>query len=313
MAVLLEFILNMVYTGSIRPGNHARTHIFLRRKPIMKKLTAIICLALCALLCLSGIACAESATPNIDKIKENGKIVMLTNAAFPPFEYLGDELNEDGTAKVVGVDADIAAEIAKDLGVELEIVDMDFDSIILAVQSGKGDFGAAGMTVKPEREEMVNFSIKYVKSSQYILVKADSDIKCAADLEGKTIGVQLGTTGDFFATDEIPGSVVMPYKDAVIASLDLANGRVDAVITDELPAKAIAASNEALVLIEEVLTEEEYAIAVAKEKTDLLEAINKTITRLQEEGKIEVFINTHMGLETPEESAAPEATAEPAK
>ena len=279
----------------------------------MKKFTAIICLALCAMLCLSGIVAAESATPNVDKIKADGKIVMLTNAAFPPFEYLGDELNEDGTAKVVGVDADIAAEIAKDLGVELEIVDMDFDGIILAVQSGKGDFGAAGMTVKPEREEMVNFSIKYVKSSQYILVKAGSDIKTAADLEGKTIGVQLGTTGDFYATDEVPGATVMPYKDAVTASLDLANGRIDAVITDELPAKAIAASNEALVLIEEVLTEEEYAIAVAKEKTDLLEAINATITRLQEEGLIEVFINTHMGLEVPEESAAPEATAEPAK
>ncbi len=273
----------------------------------MKKLTSIICLALCAMLCLSGIAFAESATPNVDAIKAAGKIVMLTNAAFPPFEYLGDELKEDGTAKVVGVDADIAAEIAKDLGVELEIVDMDFDGIILAVQSGKGDFGAAGMTVKPEREEMVNFSIKYVKSSQYILVKAGSDIKTAADLEGKTIGVQLGTTGDFYATDEVPGATVMPYKDAVTASLDLANGRIDAVITDELPAKAIAASNEALVLIDEVLTEEEYAIAVAKEKTDLLEAINKTITRLQEEGLIEVFINNHMGLAAPEATEAPAA------
>ena len=280
----------------------------------MKKLTAIICLALCALLCLSGIVSAESATPNVDAIKAAGKIVMLTNAAFPPYEYLADELNEDGTAKVVGVDADIAAEIAADLGVELEIVDMDFDGIILAVQSGKGDFGAAGMTVKPEREEMVNLSIKYVKSSQYIIVNAaDETITCGADLEGKVIGVQEGTTGDFYATDEVPGSTVMPYKDAVTASLDLANGRIDAVITDELPAKSIVASNEALVLIDEVLTEEEYAIAVAKEKTDLLEAINKTLTRLQEEGKIELFINTHMGLAAPEESAAPEATAAPAK
>ncbi len=273
----------------------------------MKKMTSIICLALCALLCMSCIAFAESATPNVDKIMADGKIVMLTNAAFPPFEYLGDELNEDGTAKVVGVDADIAAEIAADLGVELEIVDMDFDGIILAVQSGKGDFGAAGMTVKPEREEMVNFSIKYVKSSQYILVKADSEIKTAADLEGKTIGVQQGTTGDFFATDEIANSNVMRYKDAVTASMDLANGRIDAVITDELPAKSIAASNEALILIDEVLTEEEYAIAVAKEKTDLLEAINKTLTRLQEEGKIELFINTHMGLAAPEATEAPAA------
>ena len=274
----------------------------------MKKLTAVICLALCAMLCLSGIVCAESATPNIDKIKENGKIVMLTNAAFPPFEYLGDELNEDGTAKVVGVDADIAAEIAADLGVELEIVDMDFDGIILAVQSGKGDFGAAGMTVKPEREEMVNFSIKYVKSSQYILVKADSEIKTAADLEGKVIGVQQGTTGDFYATDlEATGATVMRYPDAVTASLDLANGRIDAVITDELPAKSIAATNEALLLIDEVLTEEEYAIAVAKEKTDLLAAIDATIQRLINEGKIDEFINIHMGTQTEETAEAEEA------
>lgn len=262
-----------------------------------KKLISLISLALCAVMCLSGLALAESATPNVDAIKAAGKIVMLTNAAFPPFEYLADDNS------VAGVDADIAAEIAADLGVELEIVDMDFDGIILAVQSGKGDFGAAGMTVTEEREEQVSFSIQYVKSAQYILVKADSDIKSAADLVGKTIGVQQGTTGDFFATDEIEGSTVMRYKDAVTASMDLANGRVDAVITDELPAKSIAASNDALVLIEEVLTEEEYAIAIAKEKTDLLEAVNATLTRLMEEGKIDAFINSHMGLASDEEAA----------
>ena len=281
----------------------------------MKKLTSIICLALCAMLCLSGIAFAESATPNVDAIKAAGKIVMLTNAAFPPFEYLADELNEDGTAKVVGVDADIAAEIAADLGVELEIVDMDFDGLISAVDGGKGDFAAAGMTVTAEREEQVAFTIKYVKSAQYIILKADNEtIKTAADLEGKVIGVQEGTTGDFYASDlEATGATVMRYNDALLASMDLANGRIDAVVTDELPAKSIVASNEALKLIDEVLTEEEYAIAVDKEKTDLLEAINATITRLQEEGLIEAFINTHMGLAAPEESAAPEATAEPAK
>ena len=281
----------------------------------MKKLTSIICLALCAMLCLSGIAFAESATPNVDAIKAAGKIVMLTNAAFPPFEYLADELNEDGTSKVAGVDADIAAEIAADLGVELEIVDMDFDGIILAVDEGKGDFGAAGMTVTAEREEQIAFSIKYVKSAQYIIVKADNEtITTGADLEGKVIGVQMGTTGDFYASDlEATGATVMRYKDAVTASMDLANGRIDAVVTDELPAKSIVASNEALKLIDEVLTEEEYAIAVDKEKTDLLEAINNTLTRLQEEGKIELFINNHMGLAAPEETAEPEATAAPAK
>ena len=275
----------------------------------MKKLTSLLCLALCALLALSGVALAESATPNIDAIKDAGQIVMLTNAAFPPFEYTGDELNEDGTAKVYGVDADIAAEIAKDLGVELKIVNMDFDYLIEAVKSGKGDFAAAGMTVKPEREEQVNFSIKYVKSSQYILVGADNEtITCGADLEGKVIGVQEGTTGDFYASDlESTGATVMRYPDAVTASLDLANGRIDAVITDELPAKSIAASNEKLKLIDEVLTEEEYAIAIAKEKTDLLEAVNKTIQRLIDEGKIDEFINFHMGTETEESEETEEA------
>lgn len=277
----------------------------------MKKLVLIVAVVLCALLCVS---CANtntpantdapvvtdapaSTTPNVDAIKAKGTITMLTNAAFPPFEYLADELGADGKPVVVGVDADIAAEIAADLGVKLEIVDMDFDSIVMAVQQGKGDFGAAGMTVRPDREEMVNFTIKYVKSAQYVLVQADNTtIATAEDLKGKTIGVQMGTTGDFFASDEIEGAIVAPYNDAVTASLDLANGRIDAVITDELPAKNIAASNEKLKVLDLVLTEEEYAIAIAKEKTDLLEAVNKTLTRLIEEGKIDSYINTHMGL-----------------
>ena len=275
----------------------------------MKKLILIVAVVLCALLCVS---CASntpantttptdapvSTTPNVDKIKANGVITMLTNAAFPPFEYLADELDANGKPVVIGVDADIAAEIAADLGVKLEIVDMDFDSIVLAVQQGKGDFGAAGMTVRPDREEMVNFTIKYVKSAQYVLVQAgNTTITTAEDLKGKTIGVQMGTTGDFYASDEIEGATVVPYNDAVTASLDLANGRIDAVITDELPAKNIAASNDKLTILDLVLTEEEYAIAIAKEKTDLLEAVNKTLTRLIEEGKIDSFINQHMGLE----------------
>ena len=295
----------------------------------MKKIIAFM---LCVLLCIGCVALAENTadttadvaataepiviempeeTPNLDKIKQDGVIIMLTNAAFPPFEYLADELDENGNPIVIGVDADIAAEIAADLGVKLEIVDMDFDSIVMAVQQGKGDFGAAGMTVRPDREEMVNFSIKYIKSAQYVLVAADNtDITTAEDLKGKAIGVQLGTTGDFYATDEIEGATVVTYNDVVTASLDLANGRIDAVIADELPAKNIAAGNDRLKVLDLVLTEEEYAIAIAKEKTDLLAAINMTLLRLQQEGKIEAFINTHMGLEMPEETV--EGTEVPA-
>lgn len=276
----------------------------------MKKLISIVCLALCVALCLSGAAFAESATPNVDAIKAAGEIVWLTNAAFPPFEYLGDELNEDGSAKIVGVDADIAAEIAADLGVKLVPVDMDFNGLINALDEGKGDFVAAGMTVTEEREKQVAFTIKYVKSAQYILVKADNDaITTGSDLEGKVIGVQEGTTGDFYATElEATGATVMRYKDALTASMDLANGRIDAVVTDELPAKSIAESNEALKMLEEVLTEEEYAFAVDLDKPDLLEAINATLTRLMEEGKIDSFITAHMGLEAAADDAA--ATAE---
>ena len=281
----------------------------------MKKIIAFM---LCVLLCIGCVALAETTadttadvaataepiviempekTPNLDKIKQDGVIIMLTNAAFPPFEYLADELDENGNPIVIGVDADIAAEIAADLGVKLEIVDMDFDSIVMAVQQGKGDFGAAGMTVRPDREEMVNFSIKYIKSAQYVLVAADNTtITTAEDLKGKAVGVQLGTTGDFYATDEIEGATVVTYNDVVTASLDLANGRIDAVIADELPAKNIAAGNDRLKVLDLVLTEEEYAIAIAKEKTDLLEAVNKTLNRLIEEGKIASYINTHMGL-----------------
>jgi polar amino acid transport system substrate-binding protein len=301
-----------------------------KEETTMKKIIAIV---LCALMCLSCVALAETAadttapaateepvivmpeeTPNLDKIRQDGVIIMLTNAAFPPFEYLADELDEDGNPVVIGVDADIAAEIAADLGVELQIVDMDFDSIIIAVQQGKGDFGAAGMTVRPDREEMVSFSIKYVKSSQYVLVRADdTSITAAEHLQGKVIGVQMGTTGDFYASDEIPGATVVPYNDAVAASLDLANGRIDAVITDEMPARSIADANERLKVLELVLTEEEYAIAVSKDKPDLLAAINMTLLRLQREGKIEVFINNHMGLPAPEaEAEVPAVTDAPA-
>ena len=265
-----------------------------------KTLAFILSLALCALTLCCGLALAEGDAPTVDAIKAEGKIIMLTNAAFPPFEYLSDE-NE-----IVGVDVDIAREIAADLGVELEVVDMDFDGIIAAVQAGKGDFGAAGMTVRPDREEMINFTVKYVKSSQYILVAQGSDIASAEDLKGKVIGVQQGTSGDFYATDEVEGATIMRYKDALTASMDLAAGRIDAVITDELPAKSIVAANDQLVLIDEVLTEEEYAICVAKEKTDLLAAIDATLTRLMEEGKVDEYINNHMGLAAPEEGGEAE-------
>lgn len=228
----------------------------------------------------------------LEAIKAAGKIVMLTNAAFPPFEYVADNV-------VAGVDADIAAEIAKDLGVELEITDMDFDGIITALQNGRGDFAAAGMTIKPDRLEQVDFSIEYVKSSQYVIIKKGSGVTVDT-LADCVIGVQEGTTGDFYATDDIMGDPntenVKRYKNAIIASQDLMNGRVDAVIIDKLPAESIVAQNaDTLELLPDMLTEESYAIAVQKGQTALLDAINATLQRLVDEGKVDEYVIKHMG------------------
>lgn len=231
---------------------------------------------------------SESAQANgLEAVKANGKIVMLTNATFPPFEYIGD--NGD----VAGVDADVAAEIAKDLGVELEVLDMNFDLLIDSVKNGKGDFAAAGMTVTPERQEQVDFSKEYVKSSQYLIVQKGSDIT-KDTLDGTTIAVQESTTGDYYASDEVQAKDVMRFKGATETGTALIAGKCDAVILDKLPAEAVVANSDGkLELRPEPLTEESYAFAVKKGNTELLDSINATLQRLMDEGKIEELVTKH--------------------
>ena len=244
----------------------------------------------------SEAASSEAASPeaastesgSLARITDAGKIVMCTNLAFPPFEYIGSD------GKGAGVDIDISQEIAKDLGVELEIVDMNFDLIIDSLKAGKADFSAAGMTVKPERLEQVDFSTEYVTSAQYVIVQAGSEIT-TDNLDGLTIGVQESTTGDIYATDEIQAKEVMRYKSGVDAGAALAAGKLDAVIIDQLPAESIAAnSNGKLEVLPEALTEESYAIAVKKGNQELLDAINATLERLISEGKIDEYVTKHM-------------------
>lgn len=238
----------------------------------------------------SSTASEESTTetPNIDRIKASGKLVMCTNAAFPPFEYVG----ADG--KPTGVDVEIAQAIADDLGVQLEVVDMNFDLLIDSVKAGKADFAAAGMTIKPERLEQVDFSDEYVQSAQYVITKKDSDVS-ADNLDGLTIAVQEATTGDFYATDELHAKEVLRFKSGIEAGSALSAGKCDAVIIDKLPAESIAAnSNGELEVSTQSLTEESYAIAVKKECPDLLEAINKVLNKLVEEGKVDALVTKHM-------------------
>ena len=242
-----------------------------------------------------------SETPNVDAIKEKGEIVMLTNAAFPPFEYQAD----DGS--IQGVDVDIAQAVADKLGVKLKIVDMDFNSVTNSLKAGKGDFAAAGMTITEERLKQVDFSDEYVTSSQMVVVRADSDLsgdKAALDaaLSGKNIAVQEGTTGDLYASGDkentdstIENANVLQYKSATEAGLHLANGKADAIIIDQKPAEAIVAANDGkLKMLDTKLTDEQYAFAVQKGQDDLRAVINEVITEYKGD-KVDELITKHMG------------------
>ncbi len=269
----------------------------------MKKIIALIMAVAMVMLC----ACALTSCG--EKEKETAKLVMATNAAFPPYEYV------DGD-KIVGIDAEIAAAIAEKLGMELVIEDVEFGSIVAGVQSGKFDMGMAGMTVTDERKESVNFTDTYAKGIQSVIVKADSEYESFEDFytgfddegnpagtkEGITIGVQQDTTGDIYSSDTPENwgfgeENVIRYKTGNEAVLALAAGKVTAVIIDNEPAKSYIASTEGLKILDGAYADEDYAICVAKEKTDLLEKINKALKELTEEGKVQKIVDKYIPAE----------------
>ncbi len=244
------------------------------------KISKIICAAIASAMVLAFAGCSE---------KEKTTLVMATNAEFPPYEYReGDQ--------IVGIDAEIAQAIADDLGLELVIEDMAFDSIIAAVQSGKADMGVAGMTIDEDRLKNVNFSTPYTTAAQVVIVKEGSAIASPADLVGKKIGVQLGTTGDIFAGD-IQDATVERFNKGFEAVQSLNQDKVDAVIIDREPAKVFVTQNEGLAILDEAYTIEEYAIAVAKDNTELLDQINASLAKLEESGKLEEIISKYIKAE----------------
>lgn len=222
--------------------------------------------------------------------KEENKLIMATNATFPPYEYY------EGN-KIIGIDAEIAALIAEELGMELEITDMDFNGILGAVQNGTADIGMAGMTVTEKRKESVNFSNTYATAVQVVIVKEGSAIKTIDDLAGKKIGVQEATTGDIYATDDFGEENVLRYNNGPTAIQALQNGTIDAVIIDNEPAKAYVKDNAGLVILKSAYAEEEYAIAVAKGNDELLEKINEALDKLTENGEIEKIVNKYIPAE----------------
>ena len=216
---------------------------------------------------------------------------MATNAEFPPYEYHeGDQ--------IVGIDAEIAAAIAQELGLELEIEDIAFDSIIPELVSGKADFAMAGMTVTEERKASVDFSNTYAQASQKVIVKEGSDIASPDDLAGKIVGVQLGTTGDIYVTDlEAEGTTVERYSKGFEAVQALSQNKIDAVVIDEQPAQVFVGQTEGLVILDESFTDEEYAAAVKKGNTALLDAINGALASLEESGKLDEIVAKYITAE----------------
>ena len=221
---------------------------------------------------------------------EPGVLTMATNAYFPPYEYY------EGDA-IVGIDAEIAAAVAEKLGLELKIEDMEFDSIITAVTAGKADMGLAGMTVTEERKQNVNFSDSYATGIQAVVVPEDSDIASVDDLEGKKIGVQLGTTGDIYCSDDYGEENVEKFNKGNDAIMALVTGKVDAVVIDNEAAKSSVAANEGLKILETEYAVEDYAACIAKENTALLDAINGALAELKADGTLEQIVGKYISAE----------------
>lgn len=227
--------------------------------------------------------------------KEEGakseKLIVGTEAGFAPYEYMkGNE--------VVGIDMDIAKAIADEMGKELEIKNMDFDGALAAVQSGKVDFVAAGVSISPEREEAMDFSNEYVNSTEVIVVNKENPAVTPAgeelagsDLDGKVVAVQQGNIADIWVSnkDNCNPKEVKRYTKFAQAAEDLKNGKIDCIVMDQYPAEELVAANDTLTTLDGTLFEDKYAIAVKKGNKELLDEINKVIDKLVEEGKIEEF------------------------
>ncbi|MCR5803897.1 MAG: transporter substrate-binding domain-containing protein [Clostridia bacterium] len=258
----------------------------------MKKiLSKIIATGLILTMGLAFASCSSKKSMTVQK----GKLIMATNAYFQPYEYY------EGN-KIVGIDAEIAEAVAKKLGLELEIQDVEFASIIAGVQSGKYDMGMAGMTVTDERKQSVNFSKTYATGIQAIIVKEGSPVTDIDTLlSGEySIGVQTGTTGDIYISDDLgednADKVVRFSKgnDAVIA---LSSDKIDAVVIDNEPAKNFVAANSGLKILETPYSVEDYAICFNKNNTELRDEVDKALKELTDDGTIPAIIEKYIPSE----------------
>ena len=238
----------------------------------------------------SSEAASETETAELSTV-EPGKLIMSTNAAFPPYEMTTD------SGEFEGIDIETAQAIADKLGLELQIDDMDFDAALLAVQQGKSDMVMAGVTVTDERQNVMDFTDSYATGIQSIIVKEDSDIASVDDLAGKKIGTQRGTTGYLYCSDDFGDENIVAYDDGLTAVQTLNNGQVDCVVIDNAPAKEFIAANPGLKLLDTAYVEESYAIGVGKGNTELKDAINTALEELKADGTLQAIVDKYITAE----------------
>ncbi len=241
-------------------------------KKLIKSMAIIMALAL--VLCCFASCGGET---------ESGKIVFGTNAEFPPFEFISSNgvINEFD-----GIDMAIAKQIGESNGMEVEMQNIEFDSLIVALNNGQLDAVIAGMTITEDRAKSVDFSIPYYTATQVMIVKEGSDIKAAADMKDKTIAVVQGYTGETCVQDL--GFEYETFKKGTECILELVNGKCDVVVIDSATAEKYVSDNEGLTIVkdESAFENEEYGIAVAKGNTELLDKINSVLEEMLSSGKI---------------------------
>lgn len=234
----------------------------------------ILVLCLVCVICLTGCGTRDDT------------LVMVTEAGFAPYEYYDN-------GEIVGVDVDIAKEIAKEMGKKLVVKDVAFDSIINEVKTGKADFGAAGISYTDERAKQVDFSINYSTSNQVVVVKNGSNIRDVNNIDGKRIAVQLGSVADTYVTSNFKNSEIIREKKYLAAIEDLKSGKADCVVMDELPAKEMVKNNNDIMILSGNLASDSYGMVVKKGNKKLLNAINKVLNKLKEDGNIDRYVINH--------------------
>ena len=252
----------------------------------MKKIVAIILIATLALCALTS--CGPKGK-TLAQVQEAGKLVVATSPDFPPFENL-----EGG--KVVGIEVELMQMICDELGVDFEIATINFDAVLTGVQTGKYDCGMSGISVTPKREKSVLFTDAYCLAAQCIVVRADSSIATKADLEGKTIAVQTGTTAAEFCSSA--GYELKQYEQNQDAKLALTQGKVDVWVVDDLTAAEYCKDDASVKILDESMTTEPYAFAFAFGSEDLVEEINKIIAKLMEDGTVEGLFEKYGAIYT---------------